>query len=124
MYNVDDLMQVVENGNAAITDADREEIQQFHNGRALQQLVIMPGWEVLMDTFNQKKQDAIEELLSINPGDKELVLAAHAVAYAVHKTLDNLTREVVYSIEAAKRLPDVLQERLNVKATQYTTEPL
>lgn len=124
MYSADDLMQSVEQGHI-LTEADRAEIQQFHNGRSLQQLVMMPGWEVLMDTFAQKKQDSLDELLSINPGDKELVLAAHAVAYAVHQTLDNLTREVAYSIENSKRLPEVLEERLRInKVSQNITEPI
>jgi hypothetical protein len=123
MYSVDDLMQSVEQGHV-LTEADREEIQQFHNGRSLQQLVMMPGWQVLMDTFAQKKQDAIEELLSVNPGDKEVVLAAHAVAYAVHHTLDGLTREVAYAIESSKRLPEVLEERLRINKVQTVTEQI
>lgn len=124
MYSVDDLMQSVEQGHI-LTEADREEIQQFHNGRSLQQLVMMPGWQVLMETFVQKKQDSIEELLSINPADKDLVLAAHAVAFAVHKTLEGLTREVAYAIESSRRLPEVLEERLKVnRAPQTVTEQI
>lgn len=114
MISPNEIINTLEFGSgASLTEEQQYEIQQFHNGRSLQQLVIMPGWEVLMDTFEQKKQDATEELLKINPGDKELVLAAHAVAYAVHKTLDNLKIEVYSAIENAKELPVFMAEKLN-----------
>lgn len=116
MISPSEIINTLEFGSGAtLTDDERYEIQQFHNGRSLQQLVIMPGWEVLMDTFEQKKQDAVDELLKINPADKELVFAAHAVAYAVHKTLDNLKIEVDTAIQNAQQLPVILAEKLNNK---------
>jgi hypothetical protein len=122
MIAPNEIISTLEFGSgASLTEEQQYEIQQFHNGRSLQQLVIMPGWEVLMETFEQKKQDATEELLKVNPGDKELVLAAHAVAYAVHQTLDNLKTEVFSSIEYAKQPPVFMTEKLNRVIRQQST---
>lgn len=122
MPSAQDITDALEFGSTPLSEDDKNEIQQYHNGRALKQLVMMPGWTVLTDAFHSHKQNAIDELLDINPGDKDLVLAAHAVAYAVHKTLNNLEVEINQSISMSERLPEVLRERLkkpNLQEEQY-----
>jgi len=108
MFTPDELVHTLEFNSAPLTEEERTSIQQFYNGRALQQLVIMPGWEVLLSAFESHKLNATQELLDINPGDKDLVLAAHATAYAVNKTLDNLKYEVLSAIESSKQPPEIL----------------
>jgi hypothetical protein len=112
MPTAQDILDTLEFGNNQLSEEDRNEIQQYHNGRALKQLVMMPGWTVLTDAFHEHRKNAVDELLSINPGDKDLVLAAHAVAYAVHKTLGNLEIEVHRAITLSEQLPEILRERL------------
>ena len=108
MFSPEELVSTLEFGSQPLTDEQRNEIAQFYNGRALQQMVIMPGWQVLLDAFEAHKQNALDELGKVNPADKELVLAAHAVWYAVRKTLDDLKYEVLSSIESSKQAPEVL----------------
>jgi hypothetical protein len=112
MPTAQEIVDTLEFGANPLTQDDKNDIQQYHNGRALKQLVIMPGWTVLMEAFEAHKHNAIDELLAINPGEKELVLAAHAVAYAVHQTLNNLELEVNSAITMSEQLPEILKDRL------------
>lgn len=121
MLSPDQIITSLEFGtHQTLTEEDRAAIQQYYNGRSLQQLVFMPGWEVLMNAFEEHKKSAIDELLGINPGNKDLVLAAHATAYAVHKTLDNLKYEVESAIKNSERLPEVMQESLSASQPTNT----
>jgi ATP-dependent exoDNAse (exonuclease V) alpha subunit len=113
MFDPDQLISTLEFGNHALTDEEKEAITQFYNGRALQQMVIMPGWNVLMQAFEDHKQNALDELGEKNPADKELVLAAHAVWYAVRKTLDDIKYEVQAAIESSKQAPEILDRLKN-----------
>lgn len=115
MLSADQIITSLEQGSGVqLSEEDRHLLQQYHNGRALKQLVFMPGWKVLLDAFEQHKQDATDELLKINPGDKESVTAAHAVAYAVHQTLDNLRREVENAIQLSEEVPEILRQNLTI----------
>lgn len=96
-----------------LTEEEENSITQFHNGRSLQQLIMMPGWKVLMDAFEDHRQDAIKGLLNLNPWNKDAVLAAHAAAFAVNKTLDDIKWEVSKAIENSQQLPEILAQNLN-----------
>lgn len=116
MITADEMITSLEVGtDQPLTEEEKYEVQQYHNGRLLSQLIMMPGWEVLLEAFKQHKEDAVEELLRINPSDTDAVLAAQAVAYGIHQTLDNLIYEVNDSIQKSRQLPAILSEKLEAQ---------
>ncbi len=121
MITADEMITSLEIGaDRILSEEEKNEIQQYHNGRLLSQLVMMPGWDVLLEAFRQHKEDAVNELLRINPSDTDAVLAAQAVAYGVYKTLDNLIAEVDASIRWSKQLPEIMRQNIEVAKLQNT----
>jgi len=113
MISSEDVITSLEIGSdRLLSEEEKIEVQQYHNGRLLANLVMMPGWDVLLEAFKQHKEDAVNELLRINPSDTDAVLAAQAVAYGVHKTLDNLITEIESAIKWSKQLPNIMRQNI------------
>ena len=110
MYTPDELVERLEFGSEPLTEEERQAVQQFYNGRALQQIVIMPGWQVLLSTLAAKKDLATEELKKVLPGDPRVV-AAHAAWHAAISVLEDIEYEVNAAIEYSKIPPEVLRAR-------------
>lgn len=83
----------------------------IQKGNALKQLKACQGWEILSETLEALRDQATNELVNTPPGDTDTVRAAHAVAYAVARTIDNLRSAVDEAIlQADKYAPERLQE--------------
>ena len=93
----------------------------LQKGMALQQLVLSQGYEVLMATLEDQKQAAINNLLEVLPADNERILAAHSVAFAVSKTIENLKTAIDRAIEAGTQAPERLRELRELDRLQQNT---
>jgi len=57
------------------------------------------GWKILLDTFEQMKENQLSELSKQRPGDEKAILAAHAVWAATVHTLDQVVDAVNVAIQ-------------------------
>ena len=97
--------------NYEISDEQQSLLNDIRKGRSLLQLKTSEGWEILTDTLEQLRTQAIDQLISVQPGDTENIKAAHAVAYAVTGTINNLRSAVDQAIiRGEKEAPDRLRE--------------
>ena len=84
--------------------------EQIDNAIALQFMVGCEGWTILLNSMEEKKQRQIDELISLPPGNDESVLRAHAVAFAVAHTVDDISRSVASAIQQGEAAKAVLRE--------------
>jgi hypothetical protein len=94
-----------------MSDLDNEKLQELYlekinNANALEFMTRSEGWTILINSLEEKKNNQIAELVELPPGDDEAVLRAHAIAFAVAHTVDDVSGSVYRAIqegEAAKR---------------------
>lgn len=111
----------------SIIDVDSEKvIEQLENqcleriniANAISFTVGTEGWQILLDTFEQMKQDQLDELSSQVPGDEKAILAAHAVWYSVVHTLDQIVSSVDSAIQDGAAAKQTLVEIRNQRITE------
>lgn len=92
-----------------LTPEEEFEVQQWQNGRELQQLVQQPGWEIIVNMLKAYSDGAAERLLGTDPGDVDEVRAAHAAAFAAYRIFNLFKQDVERAIEASKTVPDIVR---------------
>ena len=104
-----------------LNDIDGEQLKQalveeaedrIRKATSLHFMISTEGWEILLNTFDNMKQDQLSQLSEQVPGNEKAILAAHAVWYAVVHTLDEIVGAVSSAIqdgETAKKELDVLR---------------
>jgi len=94
-----------------VTDEQQELFQAIQDANSLKQLKACAGWDILTDTLEALRNQAIDTLVNVLPGDTERIMAAHAVAYAVTGTINNLRKAIDDAIiRGDKEAPERLQE--------------
>lgn len=86
---------------------------KIHKSTALRLMVNTEGWGILLNTFNDMKENQLAELSSQIPGNEKGILAAHAVWYSVVHTLDQIVSAVTSAInegDAARQELDLLNQ--------------
>ena len=98
-----------------IHDADSEQLKEalkaeaedrIRKATALSFMIQTEGWEILLNTFENMKQDQLDVLSNQIPGNEKAILAAHSVWYAVVHTLEEVVGAINTAIqdgEAAKK---------------------
>ena len=79
---------------------------KVHKATSLRLMVDTDGWGILLETFQDMKENQLAQLSEQVPGNEKAILAAHAVWYAVVHTLDQIVFAVNSAIsegEAARR---------------------
>lgn len=108
--------------NYELTEEQQTLIEYIQQGQALQQLKACSGWDILTDTLEALRNQAIDDLVSVQPGDVDRIQAAHAVAYAVSSTINNLRAAVDNAIiRGEKEAPERLQEIDRILRTPQAT---
>ena len=74
-------------------------IERINNGNALEFLVNCEGWEILINSLQQKKQEQIDILMETPPGNDADTLKLHAIAFAVAHTVDDVSTSVQAAIQ-------------------------
>ena len=85
-------------------------IEKINTANALAFTISTDGWSILLDTFEQMKQDQLDELSRQTPGDDKEILAAHAVWYSVVHTLDQIVSSVNSVIRDGNAAKQILAE--------------
>lgn len=93
-----------------IDEINRDQIQKaiedyedrINKANSLSFMQNTDGWSILLDTFEDMKDAQLHELAQHNPGDKESVLAAHAVWFSTVHTLNNILDAVAGAIRSGE----------------------
>lgn len=105
--------------NSDIVDVDSEKvleqielncIDKINTANSISFMVNTDGWKILLDTFEQMKDDQLLELSNQVPGDEKAILAAHAVWYSVVHTLDQIVDSVNAVIQDGSAARQTLAE--------------
>ena len=95
---------------------EEECLNRINNANSLEFMTRCEGWEILINSLEEKKQTQIEELVNLPPGNDEAVLRAHAVAFAVAHTVEDVSGSVFRAIqdgETAKRTLTEIRSQKN-----------
>lgn len=125
MVNKDSAEQMIDlfkNRGFQVTEQDQFEIELFHKGRALQQIVGFYGWDVLREMIQSYSTQALSDLVNMPPGD-ERVLCAHAAASALHEAYSKLVQDIQAAIDAAAQTPEIIKRGYKV-ATDIPIESM
>jgi hypothetical protein len=109
-----------------LDDEQKSLFEDIQKANALKQLKACQGWEILTDTLESLRTQAVDTLVAVQPGDTERIQAAHAVAYAVTNTINNLRMAVDNAIvrgdtEAPQRLQEIKQ--IQARSDQGFADP-
>lgn len=99
---------------ASLTEEERGEVDLYFKGRALAEIRASYGWDVLLEMWSDYRMDAINRLITIDPKNREDVLAEHAVAFTSNRLITAFLQDVNDAIEAAKTMPDVMRNGIKM----------
>lgn len=88
-----------------MTDGMEQELLLYDRGRHLRQVVGSPSWEIILDTLKAYKDEAVEGLLSLSPGDPT-VPTAHAAASALVDQFVKFQQDTNRALEFAANPPE------------------
>ena len=108
--------------NEALSQDDIDEIERWQKSRALAQLVGQDGWEVLIDMLKSYVTDQIDNLVNADPGNRDEVLACHAVTYAVKHLYDKFTEDVANAVQYAAHVPESIKTNARKVKTHIPLE--
>ena len=74
-------------------------VEKINNANALEFMVNCEGWQILVNSLEEKKQNQMDILMKQAPGEDEKVLRLHAIAFAVAHTVDDVSGSVIRAIE-------------------------
>ena len=95
-----------------ITQAELDnELRLFETGRQLRAVVNTSAWEIVIDTLKSYKDQAIEDLVNLVPGDPT-VPTAHAAASALSQQFINFQRDINNALDFAANPSSDLQDYL------------
>ncbi len=97
-------------------------LDRINTASSLRFMVETEGWKILLDTFEQMKQDQLDELSRQTPGDEKAILAAHAVWYSVVHTLDQIQDSVNSAIQDGYAAQQTLAEIAGTRVQQETED--
>jgi hypothetical protein len=100
-----------------MSELDNEELRELYtekinNANALEFMTSSEGWTILINSLEEKKNNQIAELVELPPGDDEAVLRAHAIAFAVAHTVDDVSGSVLRAIQEGVNAKRALSELL------------
>lgn len=97
---------------APLTSDQQEEIDLWNKGRSLGFVVNSQGWDVIREMMSGYVTKEVDRLLSVDPGNRDEVLAAHAVAFAASRIFTVFVEDVQRAVNAARSTPPIVKERL------------
>lgn len=95
---------------ASLTEDEQIEIEQWTNGKELEHLASLPGWQIIRNMLASYANDATASLLKLAPGDPA-VPTAHAAWKTAQDIRDFFDMDVRRAIEAGREVPDVVRKR-------------
>lgn len=83
--------------------------EQIKVATALHIMRSTEGWQILLDTFEDMKQNQLDVLSKQRPGDEKSILAAHAVWAATVHTLDQIVEAIDQQIRLGEESRELLE---------------
>lgn len=110
---IDSLVEKLETVNKKqLSDEERDDVERWRKGRALAFVVNTDGWDVIREMLQSYATREFDRLLSIDPGNKDEVMAAHAVAFAANRIYSCFIQDVQTCIETT-RAPQIIRESIS-----------
>ena len=95
-----------------LSSEEKHEINLWNKGRALNQIIVTEGWQVVLEILASYAGDATEKLVSTDPAETKEVLANHAIAFAAGRIYSNFVGDVNSAVEASRITPDCVKQGL------------
>ena len=94
------MSEYLDTDDPQIQDNIKEQLtERINNANELEFMTRCSGWEILLNSLEEKKNTQISELVELPPGNDEAVLRAHAIAFAVAHTVDDVSGSVARAIQ-------------------------
>ncbi len=94
---------------APLSEEELNQIELWEKGRALAQLTSMYGFEVMKEMLQSYVTDQVEQLLETDPGDKDEVIAIHAVAFAANRVYNKFIQDIDNAVRASSETPECIK---------------
>ncbi len=121
---IDNLIEMQDSqGLEKKTREEEEAYQTITDANDIEFMTNQRGWALLLESFEDRRNSSIAVLLNQIPGDERAIIAAHAVAYAVHKTVDGILDSLVQVKENKLEALRYLAELKEPRASQYYEDP-
>jgi len=95
-----------------LDDEEVGEVEEWNKGRQLAQLVVMPGWSVVLEMLASYAAHALRKLSITDPANFEEVRAEHAVAFAAMGLYNRFIEDVGSAVEKSRKTPPVVKDGL------------
>jgi hypothetical protein len=109
MFDTAKLTQIL---NRQLTEEEEYNITMWEKGRALSQIRVLPGFDVVLEMLQSYVAKSAEEITKIDPKDRDEVNAASTVFIVANQLFIKFKQDVDAAIEAARKPPAVLSESL------------
>lgn len=108
-----DVISMLENLRGTELDPEEQaEIDEWNKGRQLSQIIVMPGWQVVLEMLASYAADANRRLTTTDPKDKDDVLAQHAVVFAATRIFNNFVEDVQSAVLKSRKMPETVRDGL------------
>lgn len=94
---------------AALTEEEQYEVEQWTNGKELEHMTTLPGWEIIRNMLKAYADSATEALFKLLPGDPA-VPQAHAAAKMADDIKHFFDSDVQRAIDAGHTVPVFLRK--------------
>ena len=91
-----------------LNEDDRAELDLWEKGRDLQSIVNTRGFDILLETLQTYVDNANANLISLAPGDPN-VITAHAAVSAANQLVSYFKQDINAAIEASHKSPTALK---------------
>jgi hypothetical protein len=110
--------EIIDVDNEKMLDQlEQQCLERINTANALTFTTGTEGWQILLDTFEDMKQNQLEELSNQTPGNDKAILAAHAVWYSVVHTLDQIvdsaTSVIQDGVAAKQTLAEIRSQQID-----------
>lgn len=110
---IDSLVEKLEIANGKqLTEEERDEVDRWTKGRALAFVVNSPGWDVIREMLQSYVAKEVDRLVSIDPGHRDEVMAAQAVAFAANRIYTIFIEDVQTCINST-HTPPIVREGIS-----------
>lgn len=92
-----------------LEDLREQSEEQIKVATALAIMKSTDGWKIILDTFEDMKQNQLDVLAKQRPGDEKSILAAHAVWAATVHTLDQIVEAIDTQIRLGEESRQLLE---------------
>jgi hypothetical protein len=109
MFDTAKLTQII---NRELTEEEQYNLSMWEKGRALAQIRVLPGYDVILEMLQSYVAKAAKEVTQLDPKDKDEINAASTVLIVANQLVTKFQQDVEAAVEAARKPPEVIKETL------------